>query len=100
MIPQVLHLTEENDNYFNYLAQTNAAELADRRSRNNRLKRITRLMMDTELTDRQRYCIIEHLMYGRKQKDIAREMDLSESTVSRHIAAGKKKLQRAAGYAE
>ena len=99
MTPQILHLNQENNNYFDYIAQKNAADfMPEYNLRRKRLKRITLLMIDTELTEKQRYCILEHLLYGRKQKDIARELNLSESTVCRHIAAGKRKLQRAAGY--
>ena len=95
---KIFHLTDENVNYFEYMAQANAAANADKNSCNNKLKRITKLMMDTELTERQRYCIVEHLMNGRKQKDIAKEMNVNESTVCRHIAAGKRKLHRAVEY--
>ena len=98
MARQMLHLTQENINYFDYIAQKNADCSAKYNIRRKRLKRITMLMIDTELTEKQRYCILQHLLYGRKQKDIAKDMDLSESTVCRHIAAGKKKLQRATGY--
>ena len=97
MSAQVLHLTAENENRFEYMAQKSDAN-AENGSRRARLLRLTRLLIDTELTERQRSCIVEHLINGKKQKEIAKEMNINESTVSRHIAAGKKKLQRAAGY--
>ncbi len=47
---------------------------------------------------RQRICASDFWLNGKKQKEIARELGLSQSTVCRHIAAAKRKLRHAAKY--
>ena len=63
-----------------------------------KMRKLAHSVMDTELTALQRYCVTEYVMNGTKQKDIAWELGLSRSTVSRHITAGMKKLRNAAKY--
>lgn len=53
-----------------------------------------------DLTDRQQLCATEYWINGRKQKEIAALLGLSCSTVSRHIAAAKRKLCGVAKYLE
>lgn len=64
----------------------------------NHMKQILIKAISKELTDKQRICIIEHYFNQKKQKDIAFELGLNTSTVSRHINAGKRKLQNIASY--
>ena len=53
---------------------------------------------ETDLTPLQHYCLTEYYLKGVKQKEIANALGLSTSTVSRHIAAGTKKLKVATKY--
>ena len=55
-------------------------------------------VLENELTERQRICASDFWLNGKKQKEIARELGLSQSTVCRHIAAAKRKLRHAAKY--
>ena len=56
------------------------------------------VLLENELTERQRVCASDFWLNGKKQKEIARELGLSQSTVCRHIAAAKRKLRHAAKY--
>jgi RNA polymerase sigma factor (sigma-70 family) len=53
-----------------------------------------------ELTERQSYCITQYYLNGRKMCDIAKDMNITPSVVSRHISRGIKKLQRSLPYFE
>lgn len=63
-----------------------------------RMKKILSKAINGELTERQKNCIIEYYINGTKMIDIAKKEGISESTVSRHIKSGKKRLQRIAQY--
>lgn len=54
--------------------------------------------LKTELTERQRYCLEEYYLRGRKMKDIAESLNLSPSTVTRHIRRATEKLRHIADY--
>lgn len=98
MLYETCHRTSGNSRYLDYEMYVHTAgKLSDNRGKIEWLKRLTRLLMDTELTELQRYCLIEAKLNGRRQRDIADELGVSESTVSRHISAGKRKLLRSAG---
>lgn len=63
-----------------------------------KMKTILKKAILTELTDVQRYCLIEYYVNQRKMKDIASELSLHPSTVTRHIKRAKEKLCHIAGY--
>ena len=60
------------------------------------MKQLTAAVLRAELTPLQRFCVTEYYMHGKRQKEIAAQLGLHCSTVSRHISAGMKKLHRAA----
>lgn len=64
----------------------------------NIMKHILQKAILSELTEKQRYCIMEYYFNNRKQKEIAEELGINISTVSRHIDYAKKKLQNIASY--
>ncbi len=64
----------------------------------NNMKKLISTAISIELTEKQRYCITEFYYNNRKMKDIAVELNVAPSTVSRHIERGMKKLKRAACY--
>ena len=72
----------------------------DNRPERERMKRILYRAIRHELTDRQRDCLTRYYLDGVRMNEIARQMGLSKSTVSRHIAAASKKLRRIASYYE
>lgn len=51
-----------------------------------------------ELTERQRYCLVEYYLNGKKMVDIADSLGLNPSTVSRHISRASIRLKSIAGY--
>lgn len=59
------------------------------------------LLMKTvhnELTNQQRYCLVEHYLHGRKMKDIAASLNINPSCVSRHIQRAKKRIKHITDY--
>lgn len=96
MRTEIIHFTNRNTNkilFMNHLSDgSNNSE-----SRKN-MKKILSKAIFTELTDKQRVCIVEHYINDRKEKDIALELGVNISTVSRHITAARKKLKNIAQY--
>lgn len=62
------------------------------------MKKLMNTALTVELTEKQRYCILEYYCNQRKMKDIALDMNVSPSTVTRHIERGMKKLERIATH--
>ena len=96
MKTRLIHINESNENYigfqqYNRNRSSNIASI-------NRMKRILSKAIKNELTPLQKYCFTEHFLNGKKQKEIAEQLGLNCSTVSRHIAAAKKKLKNIANY--
>lgn len=92
----VLHINNENLEYYSFLrvnegGSTNRAELEHK-------KEFLVKAMEAELTDLQRYCLTQYFLEGRLQKEIAAQLGLHCSTVSRHISAGLKKLKGVSRY--
>lgn len=96
MRTQIIHFTNKNTNkilFMNqHLGSSNNCETR------NAMKKILSKAIMTELTDKQRVCIVEHYINDRKEKDIALELGVNISTVSRHIKAGRNKLRNIAQY--
>ena len=70
------------------------------RERLEKMKKHLRKAVSTELTERQRYCITQYYLNGRKMCDIAKDMNITPCVVSRHISRGIKKLQHSLPYFE
>ncbi|MBQ2944066.1 MAG: sigma-70 family RNA polymerase sigma factor [Ruminococcus sp.] len=79
-----------------YLAYTSSGDT--NRDELRKMKSILKRAMYTELTDLQRFCLVEHYLHGRKMKDIASELSLHPSTITRHISNAEKKLRHIASY--
>ncbi|MBQ4104993.1 MAG: sigma-70 family RNA polymerase sigma factor [Clostridia bacterium] len=62
------------------------------------MKSILRRAINTELTEQQRYCLVEYYINGRKMKEIAAILSVHPSTVTRHIRRATEKLQHIASY--
>lgn len=92
-----MFLDEESSTRISYLLYNRGSS---NRSERERMKKILGRAIRRELTDRQRDCIALHYLEGMKMKDIAKLLNLSKSTVSRHIAAAERKLRRVASYYE
>ena len=64
-------------------------------------KKMMALIMKTvhnELTDQQRYCLVEHYLHGKKMKDIAKTLNVNPSVVTRHIQRAKRRIKRITDY--
>ena len=70
----------------------------DNRPDRERMKRILKRAIRHELTDRQRDCLNRYYLEGMRMTEIARSLNLSKSTVSRHISAATRKLRKIASY--
>ena len=89
-----------------FLSEQNSEQIAfslyqqgsDNRAQRERMKKILSRAIRHGLTDRQRDCMTMYYLEGMKMKDIAKAMNLSRSTVSRHIAAATTKLRKVASY--
>ncbi len=82
--------------YRDFVAQCNNQE--DNSKDRKQMLRILKKAMASELTDRQRLCLEEYFLRGRKMKDIAKSLNLSPSTVTRHIRRATEKLRHIAEY--
>lgn len=51
-----------------------------------------------ELTDKQRVCLVMYYVNGMRMKDIAAELEIGISSVSRHIKKGRNRVQKTMRY--
>ena len=63
-----------------------------------RMKNILSKAIHNELTENQRFCLVEDYIHGKKMKEIASMLSLNPSTVSRHIERARQKLRHIADY--
>lgn len=63
-----------------------------------RMKGILSKAITSELTEQQRFCLVEYYLHGRKMKDIAVTLSVHPSTVTRHIRRATEKLRHIASY--
>lgn len=61
-----------------------------------RMKKILKKAILNELTDRQRICLSRYYFEGKSMKEIASELKICPSTVTRHIKSAEKNLKRIA----
>ncbi len=96
MRTEVVHFTRENTNKILFMKHI-ANGSTNEKSR-NKMKKILSEAITRELTDLQKYCIVEHYLNEKTGKEIAKELGVNASTVSRHINAARKKLKNIASY--
>lgn len=96
MKTKIIHFTNENTSKILF-SSFNPNGTTNSESR-KRMKEIISKAIVTELTDMQRICLTEHYLNDKKQKEIAFELGLNASTVSRHISSARRKLQNIASY--
>ena len=100
MRTKIIHITDKNINQVSYdlFQRFSSMETMDNTDKRNRMKEILHKAIQSELTDKQRMCLLLHYYKGMKMKDIALKLGLCNSTVSRHIASATKKLKNIAQY--
>ena len=95
MLHKKFFITDENTDIISYNSYVsggnNSAQTA-------KMKKLMKKAIKYELTPKQRYCLCEHYLKGRSMKNIARELNLNPSTVTRHISNAISRLQRVAKY--
>lgn len=62
------------------------------------ISKVLPLIMKNELTERQSLCLRMFYIFGKSQVEIAKELKLSQPTVSRHIKSAKDILNRFLSY--
>ncbi len=96
MKTKVIHFTDKNINKLCYIRYTeNGSANSESRAK---MKKILLKAISTELTDLQKLCIVEHYLNEKTGKEIADELGVNASTVSRHINAARRKLRNIASY--
>lgn len=89
-------------NFFDYLNfQYFENESLSNEYYQNKTKELSKLVnkvIVTELTEKQRECVMLVKSKGMKQKDVASQLGVSKSTVSRHLKAAQNKFERAYEY--
>ena len=90
-------LTDDNETLISYYLYNHGT---DNRSDRERMRKILLRAIRHELTDLQRDCMVKYYLEGMQMKEIAVELKLSRSTVSRHISAATRKLRKVASYYE
>ncbi len=63
-----------------------------------KMKSVLYTAIEFELTDRQKDCLIKYYVEGKKMKQIASELNVTPSTVTRHIKAAKSRLNHLVNY--
>ena len=71
---------------------------ADNSSSRSKLIKNLRCAMDSELTPRQRQMLTLYFLQGVKMHEIAEELGVNKSTVSRTVSRGKSRLQKCLKY--
>lgn len=67
-------------------------------SKRERLKKLMRVGIKQELTEKQRNCLLKRYVENRSVKDIAEEMNLTPANVYKHISKAKKRIARLYSY--
>ena len=96
MRTEVYHINSENENRYGMMSSMYSRGSDNSAERRRMCKVVTKAMYGS-LTKKQLACMLGYIN-GKPQKQIAEELNLSESTVSRHIKAAKYKLHKIAYY--
>lgn len=92
----IIHITDNNKHKI--MSDSGFIQGSTNESSRERMKKILSMAVLNELTERQRICIIDYYFNGKKQKEIAENLGIDSSTVSRHIIKARDKLRHIASY--
>lgn len=84
-----------------YMTDTNAYEECEHDEQKIMIKAISYVLpriIENELTARQSLCLRLFYVHGKSQTEIARQLKLSQPTVSRHIASAKAITNKCLAY--
>lgn len=85
-------LLDEEDSTFDTLAD-NDNIIPEAIMQDKEKQRLLREIIDTELTEIQKLCIIAFYYNGQKQSEIAKELGIPENTVKTNLSRGKAKIK-------
>ena len=93
---KVIYFNEKNYDKIVFARQIlfNSDNSEDRK----RMKKIISKAHNEELTEKQKACVVAYYLEGRKMIDIAQDLGVAPSTVTRHIQSGKNRLMNIAKY--
>lgn len=66
----------------------------DNSEKRQKVMKILMNVIENDLTDRQRHCVLEYYFNGKKMKTIANELGVTPPVVTRHIQMGASKLYK------
>lgn len=90
-----ISLSEENVKIISFKEFSSyGTNCADR----DKMRSILSKAIASELTDRQRECVVNYYYGGMSTTQIASNLNLNKSTVARHIKAAKRRLSHLASY--
>ena len=98
MKTEKIHITDKNIDKVSYDFFQRSSNLGGNNKKREMLKRILHKAIQSELTERQRECVLMYYFQNMKMKEIAESFGLSPSTVSRHISAAQKKLRHIVAF--
>ncbi|MBR6392190.1 MAG: sigma-70 family RNA polymerase sigma factor [Eubacterium sp.] len=86
------------DSYYYNLGVMNSGNTDYDKARSKAFSLVLPYIMEQKLTERQRSCIECKYMLGKSQQETAEMLNLTQPTVSRHIASAKKELNEELKY--
>lgn len=93
---EFIHITDNNKHRL--MSDSEFWHGSTNKNSRDKMKKILSMAVLNELTERQRICIVDYYLNGKKEKEIAKELGVNSSTVSRHIMKARDKLRHIASY--
>ena len=87
---EFIHITDNNKHRL--MSDSGFWHGSTNKNSRDKMKKILSMAVLNELTERQRICIVDYYLNGKKEKEIAKELGVNSSTVSRHIMKARDKL--------
>ncbi len=94
----IRNIDEREEKEMSLFAFLNNREDGGNDNQRKRMKRILKLAMENELTDRQKVCINMKFYLGMKVGEIADKLDIKPATVYKHIRKGIAVMKHCAIY--
>ena len=89
---EIIHITDNNKHRL--ISNSGFWHGSTNENSRDKMKKILSMAVLNELTERQRICIVDYYLNGKKEKEIAKELGVNSSTVSRHIMKARDKTER------
>ncbi len=93
---RVIHISDLNSDKISF--EKSLMNGDDNSEKRQKVLKILMDVIDNDLTDRQRHCLLEYYFKGKKMKTIARELGITPPVVTRHIQMGASKLYKTVKY--